>query len=146
MVQSSTSPSPTSSPSSSSSNLPQSPTHRSQASSSTSPSSSAQHHIQIQPAMLPAQMQVQKAPDGSLRSPPQYYIATQPVVSASDSGMEENANGEGSSSAGSSVQQVQLQQHTFPLQYFGQMAYAGFPAGYVVQQPGAGPRETKPLL
>ncbi|KAG8903236.1 hypothetical protein FRC01_009283, partial [Tulasnella sp. 417] len=99
-------------------------------SSSSSPSSSAQHHIQIQPAMLPAQMQLQKAPDGSLQYPPQYYIATQPVVSAS--------NGEGSSRAGSMAQQVQLQKHTFPSQYFGQMAYAGLPSGYVVQQPGAG--------
>ncbi|KAG9040722.1 hypothetical protein FS837_000269 [Tulasnella sp. UAMH 9824] len=118
------------------SNMPQSPNHHPQASSSSSPTS-AQHHIQIQPAMLPAQMQFQKGPDGSLQYPPQYYIATQPVVASSGSGMEENANGEGSSSAGSSSQQVQVQQHAFPLQYFGQMAYAGFPTGYVVQQPGS---------
>ncbi|KIO23436.1 hypothetical protein M407DRAFT_110022 [Tulasnella calospora MUT 4182] len=135
MVQSNASGSATSSPSP---NLPQSPTHHPQASSSSSPSS-AQHHIQIQPAMLPTQMQFQKGPDGSLQYPPQYYIATQPVVASSGSGMEENANGEGSSSAGPSGQQVQIQPHGFPLQYFSQMAYAGFPTtGYVVQQPGAG--------
>ncbi|KAG8953919.1 hypothetical protein FRC04_000902 [Tulasnella sp. 424] len=141
MVQSGGNGSATSSPS----NLPQSPVqqHPPQASSSSSPSSSAQQHIQLQPAMLPAQMQFQKAPDGTLQYPPQqYYIATQPVVAASGSGMEENANGDGgSSSAGagssSSAQQVQIQQHAFPLQYFGQMAYAGFPTGYVVQQPGS---------
>ncbi|KAG8903746.1 hypothetical protein FRC00_014518, partial [Tulasnella sp. 408] len=134
MVQSNASGSATSSPSS---NMPQSPTHQPQASSSSSPSS-AQHHIQIQPAMLPAHMQFQKGPDGSLQYPPQYYIAAQPVVASSGSGMEENATGEGSSSAGSSGQQVQIQQHTFPLQYFGQMAYTGFPTtGYVVQQPGS---------
>lgn len=135
MVQSNASGSATSSPSP---NLPQSSTHQLPASSSSSPSS-AQHHIQIQSAMLPAQMQFQKGPDGSLQYPPQYYIATQPVVASSGSGMEESGNGEGSSSAGSSAQQVQIQQHSFPLQYFGQMAYAGFPTtGYVVQQPGAG--------
>ncbi|KAG8892867.1 hypothetical protein FRC00_011379, partial [Tulasnella sp. 408] len=128
MVQSNASDSDTSSPSS---NMPQSPTHQPQASSSSSPSP-APHHIQ-----LPAHMQFQKAPDGSLQYPPQYHIATQPVVASSGSGMEENGNGEGSSSAGSSAQQVQIQQHTFPLQYFGQMAYAGFPTGYVVQQPGS---------
>ncbi|KAG8942623.1 hypothetical protein FRC00_011721, partial [Tulasnella sp. 408] len=70
-------------------------------------------------------MQFQNAPYGSLQYyPPQYHIATQPVVASSGSGME-NRNGEGSSSAGSSAQQVQIQQHTFPPQYFGQMAYAG---------------------
>lgn len=139
MVQSGGNGSATSSPST----LPQSPVqqHPQQASSSSSPSSSAQQHIQIQPAMLPAQMQFQKAPDGTLQYPPQqYYIATQPVVAASGSGLEENANGDGgSSSAGagssSTAQQVQIQQHAFPLQYFSQMAYAGFPTGYVVQQP-----------